>query len=1332
MDIMGPWLSATIKQDLDRVLADASSQPLATDDGSTLQVKASKPGVVQIIKQSSNLTKSTSQWERYDDLTAWISDSTVRLKAVFVSKAATQHEKRTGKRITEETVGNIIQLQNADIIASYVQNGPRTKKVTLLINNFKVIGSDTTGQIGNPRPFDNTPEFEELLQKLAAFRATKENTNCARVAPEAPEKASVLGARLGNVVPVNPDGYESQQLFSQVPSRHVPTNAAAIADPQSLSASGSLGWAHKQTNKLSELLKAKSAPSALTKSAADTVSFVTAPPNSVQIQPKPREADAPIMSSKSMHRVRKKVKQKKIRSRDLRISKDQQDLLDSEDSWLPAKPGRRDPVANVPPAILEEITESMRSKAAKHDSADGEEGTAEDSPEGVAEPWGERQREETAWTQPEVSISTQEWPASPGYAPRLEPEQYKLPPDSSPINAEDMDLESDSKGPSDIGSPIRASSCDNHKEQTQVPCSTPAEGGDSVNRESVVIDLVGTDSDEDDQENTMTSCAGSPASESEPEELETSVLLKLNELYPPASEPSHTQEVPSTAIQPRNPYLQVKRTPYGAFDRDESTCTDDQTYPAAERFSSPSKRRRTDESGRSHNVEDHEDQSRTPPVVPARIHDPDISSSLLSQIPNSVEEIHLAHMTQHGASSTQDPEKPAVAAVASELIVDSLDSQHETESMAHHPLLSPYVSKRRKLHKASINFGFSQDEIPIEDPSVTARRYREEYMAQRKVSHSEARTSPYNEVPKPQGDENAQTMTHEQSEVIADHVEQSLDTLEAAGDPDPAPYHHEASQDETSGSSQRPGQHPDATSSEGTASPLDPVKSPIVISEADSSPEPDSQIDPTSQRPIMASIEKPHSVPENSDIHSSLQSVSTKLEAISSAEISQQSNMTGQAQSLPELMTPALSHTGLPDPPTVAQDTDMQPAIYLQFRSAYPEYGGSKEDFLGMCKKIEQLFRCDRMEHRSLWDDFVIRYQTDYPQYLERCVKNFEDPKTYERFYHDEVDGPKFQKRVLLPNTLAEALPLGSLSHVVPEWNSVDDVAVRESPGAKPSPQPTLSSRSIPSPGYFSDAFVETSQRAPETSSGLPQIQEEWQRMRHSEDPMANSPVKGRSDEYDVPEIVRTDKPVESRSSPSSTPLPVETRLAAKGPESMSPRSLPWLRDTTAPSTNSSKQNSPADQYSRKCRPERPLPTTSPIKDKSKSANMPWRALSKDEKDVPHRSHKAAPKQLRPVLLEHLHTAKTRGTDIPFDDATPSSSRGPPKLSQVDVPEVDDGSGNDPTSLRGFTKFYQAIRPGRGNSWAQAQAEEGKDVKAKVKGDKASKMRSIDVMSWRL
>ncbi|KAI4261844.1 MAG: hypothetical protein L6R42_002965 [Xanthoria sp. 1 TBL-2021] len=1330
---MEAWLSATIKQDLEQTLGVAGSQPLGSlngayeDDGSNIRVKASKPGVVQIIKLyrlfalrdfESNQSLS-DQWEKYDEPFApWISDSSVRLKAIFAPKAAAQHENIFGKRITEEIVGNIIQLEEAEIVASFVHGCPRTRKITLLINKFKLIGSNTSA-IGNPRPFDATHEFEELLQKLSAFRGVEGNTNHALSAQGTPEKRSAAGPRLGSFIPINPNRYGSQQISSQVPVRHDSSDAAAITDRQSLGGSRLSGWANNQTDKLTELLKAKKAPKGLTHPATNTASPEATPVTSEQKGPmafalsRTGEADAPIALPKPKDRVQKKAKQKRIRSRDLRISKDQQDVLDSEDSWFPAKPGRRGPVANIPPAILEEVIQSMKAKAAKQNSREHE-GTPKNSSAKITEPVVEEELEEAAETQPEVLISSQDWPASsPDPAPRRELTRFELPPNSGPTTADGMDLDSDGELQHDTGSPNKASSSEYQNEQAQLPRSTPAHGRNSSDSESAVVSINTTESDDDGQRNTMAPRVNPSDNESE---LETSVLLKLGEQNISSREPLSTQEVPATAIQPQESVLQVKRTPYGASGHDKPTSTGNQPYPAPGRLASPSKRRRIDESGRAHNVEVLEDQTHTSSLASDRNHDLDMFTSQSAQIQSSsVDETRLAHMTQQEAPWTQNLPKPTLAAVPSEIFIDPLNIQEEIGPNAEHPHFSPYVSKRRKLHKASINFSFSQDEIPKEDPSVTARRCREEFMARRKVSHPEAPTSPYHTAPGTlaisERDKNAQMMSPELSDVMVDKEKHSLNTFGTAGDPDRALPRHQVSQDNTSRSSQR--YHPEATSSQSAASPHQVANPSTAVSEPCSSPELESIINPASQKPTITSLEQPHSVLENPDVHPSLNSLTSKLDMISSTETSQQSNPSGQAQSLPELMTPALSQSDLPEFRSAAQDTNTQSAMYLQFRSVYPEYHGSQENFLGMCRKIEQLFRCDRMEHKSLWDDFIIRYQLDYPQYLERCVKNFEDPKTYERFYRDEIDEPRFNNRVLLPSTLGRALPLGPTSLVASTYDPVDDVTTKESPMAKPGVRRPLSSGGISRSSPVSSAVDGP------LSSRQPHITKEGNRKHRSKVKLEDS-VKRRTDRHYAPRSGQNIDSILQSSSPS-TPPAAQTRLATEGSVPKSSRRLPWLQHTATASEANSERDSPVVPMSRRHRPERPLPTISPSKDDSTSIG------TKHSVEVTYHSIKQAAEHSRPRLLEQSHKAKSRGTRIlntPVEDANTSAPR-EPGFSQVDAHNVDEGWKDHPTSLQGFTKFYQAIKPGRGNSWARK--EDFKNPKAEVKGGK-----TLHVMDWHL
>lgn len=1234
------------------------------------------------------------QWEKYDEaFAAWVSDSSVRLKAIFTLEAAAQHENRIGKPITNDTVGNIIQLEEAEILASYLSGGPRTRKITLRINKIKLIGSDKSGQIGNPRPFDATHEFEELLQKLAGFCGVGANTRHAHGAQKTPEKPA--GLRLRNPIPIDPDCYASQQLFSQVPVRYDPSNTAAMTNRQPLAGSRSPGGANNQTEKLMKLLKAKQASKGLTHQATNTTSPAITPVTSEREGPgaftlsQTRQADTSVTLPKPKDRVRKRGEQKRIRSRDLRISKDQQDLLDSEDSWLPPKPGRRGPVANIPPAIHEEIVQSVKAKAAKQNSGEHED-TPKSNPEEIKELVVQDELEEAAETQPDVSISTQDWPpSSPDAAPRDKLTRYDLSPNNSPTTTNSMDLDNYGELQHDNNSPKQASSSENQNEQAQLPCSTPVDRRNSSDSKSMVVSMNNTVSaDDDHDENTLEPRVDPSDSESE---LETSELIKFSEQNISSGEPLSKQEVPATAVQPQESVLQVKRTPYSASGHDKPRYTDDPPYPAPGRLASPSKRRRIDNSGRAHNVEDFEDQTHTSSIDSTRNHDLDALTSQSAQIQSSgVNETRLAHRTEQEAPWTQNSPKSTSAGVPSKLFVDPIDTKDDVGPNTEHPIPSPYVSKRRKLHNTSINFGFSQDEIITEDPSVTARRYREEYMARRKVSHPEARTSPYDTgsgaLSISMSDNNAHMMSTGQSDRMADTGKQSLDPFGTAGDPNKDLPGHQERQDNASRSSQR--YHPEATSLKNAASPHRVAERLIAVNERYSSPELGSNINPAT------SLEQSRSALENTDVHPALNSVSTKVETISSTYVSQQSNLSRQARSLPELMTPALSQTYLPEFPSTTQDRDTQSAIYHHFRSVYPEYHSSLETFLGMCRKIEQLFRCDRMEHKSLWDDFIVRYQLDYPQYLERCVEQFEDPKTYERFYRDEIDEPKFNKRVLLPSTLAKALPLGPTFYV--SYDTADTVATRESPITTPGVRRPLSSEGINRSSHVLGA-VDTA-----LSSRQPHITKDKNRKHSSKDQLEDSSVKRHTDQLYVPRPGQTVDSITQISSPS-TPPAVNARLPAEGLVPKPSRRLPWLQDTTTASEDNRKRTSPVVPLSRRHHPER--------------------TGSKHSATVTDSAIKKVPEHSRPRLLEQSHRARSRGTKNHHPSVEGANTSGPRGAHVPD--KVDEGGKDDPTSLQGFARFYQAIKPGRGNSWARK--EDCKTPKAEVKGGKA-----LNIMEWRL
>ena len=106
------------------------------------------------------------------------------------------------------------------------------------------------------------------------------------------------------------------------------------------------------------------------------------------------------------------------------------------------------------------------------------------------------------------------------------------------------------------------------------------------------------------------------------------------------------------------------------------------------------------------------------------------------------------------------------------------------------------------------------------------------------------------------------------------------------------------------------------------------------------------------------------------------------------------------------------------EPPSVAQ------SLFDRFKETYPIYPGDSKHFGAICRKISQLVKLNRMEHQSLWDDFIIRHKVDYSLYLRQCAEEAEDAVPYEVFYQTQVEGPQYQKRVIGRQNLDEALSL--------------------------------------------------------------------------------------------------------------------------------------------------------------------------------------------------------------------------------------------------------------------------------------------------------------------
>ena len=121
--------------------------------------------------------------------------------------------------------------------------------------------------------------------------------------------------------------------------------------------------------------------------------------------------------------------------------------------------------------------------------------------------------------------------------------------------------------------------------------------------------------------------------------------------------------------------------------------------------------------------------------------------------------------------------------------------------------------------------------------------------------------------------------------------------------------------------------------------------------------------------------------------------------------------------------------SGIPAAQTSPRTTSGDAGIFETFKVTYPAYLGDRKHFIAICKKIRSLLNRNRMEHPSLWDDFIVRHRTEYPDYLRRCAEEAEDPLSYEEFYREEIEQPQHQQRVVTRQTLNKALSLADLNN---------------------------------------------------------------------------------------------------------------------------------------------------------------------------------------------------------------------------------------------------------------------------------------------------------------
>ena len=159
-----------------------------------------------------------------------LSDSVIRVNASITNQASQQYVKKNKKKLTEGTVGGLIQLEEFEIVATHL--GPRDKRLTLYVKNFKPLGANGSGNFGvAPQAIESRDETKELLAKLAHLRRQKSDTHFKQSAKTSPiaSQSSSHDTELENGQESLP-GFATQLSRSNVPMASKPKPRYPSAD----------------------------------------------------------------------------------------------------------------------------------------------------------------------------------------------------------------------------------------------------------------------------------------------------------------------------------------------------------------------------------------------------------------------------------------------------------------------------------------------------------------------------------------------------------------------------------------------------------------------------------------------------------------------------------------------------------------------------------------------------------------------------------------------------------------------------------------------------------------------------------------------------------------------------------------------------------------------------------------------------------------------------------------------------------------------------------------------------------------------------------------------
>ena len=855
-------------------------------------------------------------------------------------------------------------------------------------------------------------------------------------------------------------------------------------------------------------------------------------------------------------------------------------------------------------------------------------------------------------------------------------------------------------------------------------------------------------------------------------DLETTIPHALNEAKDLHANGAPMQRFPSTAIQPEESFIQIKRTPYVNGRLNDKVPSLSDALPLNGRMSNSSFTGPT--KWAEHEVLPH--PSTTPEMSGAKISvdqngqiDPtnihpahEVENQTNSVEANMASRIHREVGAQSQNSRSASPMIKQNASILNSLLLRSASASTSSElspykdevsvtgarsgsdlkrrSFEPTPL-SPNVVKRRKHLKASDAFKFSQDVQVAQDPSILARAYRQEFLASRKSSLSEQSDFSRGTIRSPEKSSDPTIQHNHRTGVVRDgdtvsklevnETPADIETSSSALSPlektqpltseannQPAIFGNEedvvttiegqdnatndkilppgAQDDKDSGivagvcenktneghntgdptKAQNCQCHNLDTGSVSTKANVDQISKSDEIARSPPSVDNQHAGAELDSRSVGNDFGDTVEINENTalfgaqdgrgflnQINASLPS-QERLNLISNEEPSLESlteasaipardKIPGQADVLMVNADPR--HAAEVDGAAVHRDqfiprsSPTVPAtVFGRFKAAYPNYLGNEERFVAICKKINTLVQQDRMEHRSLWDDFIVRHTMEYLQYLQICALSAEDPLPYERFYRNEIDEPKYTKRIVTDKNLMEIL------------------SVRGQEGSAAPLQQRHHSLKHSVHVYHKDV------------SSMPSFR---------------SPIQPASAAASTPKIplpqATVDLTNDSDDSGGSQPV-----LSAR----ISPRSLPWVKlgRDAAPSTPLKKTRLAPSGSEETVAQSSPLPRT--------SARLNVKPSPRTARDIPDKT--------RANRTSSEKASVSRPSDIAEDQTSNTTN---------------EGRKDKVNHFKKFAKAYTSIRPGNGNHFAGGTA--GKDRQAD-RG--AQRRKDLNVLDWHL